>query len=109
MPQDSKIETTRDKDKILETVDEIVTAMFQAVKQSEEDYIREQEQARARDEQLRAVRQTDRSGFNYFTLANSTPIRNDNARSDPPGVHFNTTFVTFTPLHPRATTNTSHP
>ena len=42
-PQDSKIKTTRDKDKILETVDEIVTAMFEAVKQSEEVYIREQE------------------------------------------------------------------
>ena len=57
--------------------------------QSEEGHIREQEQARARDEQLRSVRQTDRSGYNYFTPANSTPIRNDNARSDPLGVHFN--------------------
>ena len=83
-PQDSKIETARDKDKILETVDEIATAMLQAVTQSEEAYMREQNQARARDEQLRLVRQTDRSGFNCFT-----PIRNDNARSDPPGVHFN--------------------
>ena len=108
-PQDSKIETTRDKDKILETVDEIVTAMFQAVKQSEEDYIREQEQARARDEQLRAVRQTDRSCFNYFTLANSAPIRNDNARSDQGYTSTQTQFITFTPLHPRVTTNTSHP
>ena len=88
-PQDSKIETARDKDKILEIVDEIATAMFQAVTQSEEAHIREQEQARARDEQLRSVRQTDRLGLNYFTPANSTPIRNDNARSDPPGVHFN--------------------
>ena len=74
----------------METVDEIATAMFQAVKQSEEVYISEQERARARDEQLRSVRQTNRSEFNYFTLATSTPIRNDNARSDPPGVHFNT-------------------
>ena len=89
-PQDSKIETACDKDKILETVDEMATAMPQAIMQSEEAYMREQNQARARDEQLRSVRQTDRSGFNYFTLANSTPIRNDNARSDPPGVHFNT-------------------
>ena len=64
--------------------------MLQAVMQSEEAYMREQNQVRARDEQLRLVRQTNRSGFNYFTLANSTPIRNDNARSDPPGVHFNT-------------------
>ena len=88
-PQESKIKTARDKDKILETIDEIATAMLQAVTQSEEAYIRQREQARARDEQLRSVRQTDRSGLNYFTPANSTPIRNDNARSDPPGVHFN--------------------
>ena len=64
--QDSKIKTARDKEKILETVDEIATAMLQAVMQSEEAYLKEQEQARAR-EQLRSVRQTDRSGFNYFT------------------------------------------
>ena len=89
-PQDSKIETARDKEKVLETIDEIVTEMLKAVTQSEETHIREQEQARARDEQLRSVRQTDRSGFNYFTPTNSTPIRNDNARTDPPGVHFNT-------------------
>ena len=89
-PQDSKIETARDKDKILGTIDEIVTAMLKVVMQNKETHIREQEQARARDEQLRSVRQTDRSGFNYFTPTNSTPIRNDNARTDPPGVHFNT-------------------
>ena len=64
--------------------------MLKAVKQSEETHIREQEQARARDEQLRSVWQTDRSGFNYFMPTNSTPIRNDNARTDPPGVYFNT-------------------
>ena len=92
-PQDNKIETTRDKDKVLEAVDEEVTAMLNAVKQSEENYAREQEQARVRDEQLRSARQTNRSDFNYLTLANSTPIRNDNARSDQPGVHFNTNPV----------------
>ena len=88
-PQDSKIETAQDKEKILETIDEIATVMLKAVTQSEETHIREQEQARTRDEQLRSVRQTDRSGFNYFTPTNSTPIRNDNAITDPPGVHFN--------------------
>ena len=90
-PQDHKIETARDKEKVLGTIDEIATAMIKAVRQSEEDYLREQEQARARDEQLRSVRQTDRSGINYFTPANSTPIRNDNARTDMQGVHFNQT------------------
>ena len=84
-PLDSKIETARDKDKMLETVNEVAAAMLQAITESEEAYMREQNQARARDEQLRSARQTDRSGFNYFPLANSTPIRNDNARPDPPG------------------------
>ena len=87
-PLDSKIETACDKDKMLETVNKMAAAMLQAITESEEAYIREQNQARARDEQLRSARQTDRSGFNYFTLANSTPIRNDNARPDPPGVPF---------------------
>ena len=89
-PQDNKIETTQDKNKILEAVDEEATAMLNAVKHSEENYVKEQEQVRVRDEQLRSARQTNRSDFNYLTLANSTPIRNDNARSDQPGVHFNT-------------------
>ena len=89
-PQDNIIETTRDKDKILEAVDEEETAMLNAVKHSEENYVKEQEQVRVRDEQQRSARQTNRSDFNYLILANSTPIRNDNARSDQPGVHFNT-------------------
>ena len=92
-PQDCKIETAQDKNELMKEIDEVATAMLSAVKQSEENYAREQEQVRARDEQLRSVRQTDRSDFNYLTLANSTPIRNDNTRSDQPGVHFNTNTV----------------
>ena len=68
-PQDKKIEITQDKDKILETVDEIATAMSQAVKESEETYMREQEQARARDEHLRSVRQTDTTVSPYQLTA----------------------------------------
>ena len=89
-PQEEKNETAKDKDKILERIDEIATAMIQAARQSEENLAREQEQARARDEQLRSVRQTDRSGLNFFAQANSTPVRNDNPRTDNQGVHFKT-------------------
>ena len=92
-PQDCKIEPTQDKNELMKEIDEVATAMLNAVKQSEENYAREQEQVRARDEQLRLVRQTDRSDFNHITLANSTPIRNDNTRSDQPGVHFNTNTI----------------
>ena len=89
-PQEEKIETAKDKDRILERIDEIATATIQAARQSEENFAREQEQARARDEQLRSLRQTDRSGLNFFTQANSTPVRNDNPRTDNQGVHFKT-------------------
>ena len=82
--------TAKDKDRILERIDEIATAMIQAARQSEENLVREQEQARARDKQLRSVRQTDRSGLNFFAQANSTPVRNDNPRTDNQGVHFKT-------------------
>ena len=46
-----------------------------------------------RDEQLRSARQTNRSDFNFASLANSTPIRSNNVRTDQPGVHFNTNPV----------------
>ena len=92
-PQDCKIETAQDKNELMKEIDEVATAMLNAVRQSEENYAREQEQVRARNEQLRSVRQTDRLDFNYLTLANSTPIRNDNTRSDQPGVHFNTNTI----------------
>ena len=104
IPQEVKIETARDKDKILEKIDEIATAMIQASRQSEENFAREQEQARARDEQLRSVRQTDRSGLNFFTPANSTPIRNDNARPEQPRSAFQNKPNTPHLLNPQKTT-----
>ena len=83
-PQGNKIETSHDKDKVLEAVDEEITEMLSAIKQSEESYEREQEQARIRDEQLRSARQTNRSDFNFASLANNTPIRSNNVRMDQP-------------------------
>ena len=89
-PQEEKIETVKDKDKILERIDEIATAMIQAARQSKENLAREHEQVRARDKQLRSVRQTNRSGLNFLAQANSTPVRSDNSRPDNQGVHFKT-------------------
>ena len=89
-PEECKIETIQDKEVLLTEIDEIVVEMLNTIKESEENYKREQEQARIRDEQLRSARQTSRSDINlYPTLANSTPIRNNNTRSDQQGVHFN--------------------
>ena len=93
-PEECKIETIQDKEVLMREIDEIAVEMFNAIKESEDNYKREQEQARIRDEQLRSTRQASRSDINlYPTLANSTQIRNSNTRSDQPGVHFNTNPV----------------
>ena len=93
-PGDCKIETSQDKEVLMREIDEIKVEMLNAIKESEENYKREKDQARIRDEQLRSTRQTSRSDINlYPTLANSTPIRNSNTRSDQLGVHFNTNPV----------------
>ena len=94
-PDGIKIETTEDKDRILTPVDREVEDILKAVRQNEEKYEREQEEAKNRDQQLRLTRQrqTDRSDFNFFNIINSTPIRNNNTRSDQPMVHFDTNPV----------------
>ena len=93
-PKECKIETIRDKEILIKEIDEIAVEMLTAIRESEENYKKEQEQARIREEQLRSARQTSRPDINlYPMLANSTPIRNTNTRSDQPGVHFNTNPV----------------
>ena len=93
-PKECKIETIQDKETLIKEIDEVAIEMLNAIKESEENYRKEQEQARIREEQLRSARQTSRSDINlYPTLANSTPIRSTNTRSDQPGVHFNTNPV----------------
>ena len=93
-PEECKIETIQDKEVLMKEINEIAVEILNAIKESEENYKKEQEQDRIRDEQLRSARQTSRSDINlYPTLANSTPIRNSNIRSDQPGVHFNTNPV----------------
>ena len=108
-PEECKIETIQDKEVLMKEINEIAVEMLNAIKESEENYKKEQEQARIRNEQLRSARQTSRSDINlYPTLANSTPIRNSNIRSDQPGVT-QTLFTTFTQLCPTEVTNMSHP
>ena len=85
-PRECKIETIQDKETLIKEIDEVAVE----IRESEENYKKEQEQARIREEQLRSARQTSRSDINLLMLANSTPIRNTNTRSDQPGVHFNT-------------------
>ena len=106
-PDGIKIENTQDKDRVLTQVDREVEDILRAVRRNKEKYEKEQEEAKNRDQQLRLTRQrqTDRSDFNFFNIINSTPIRNNNPRSDQPAVHFDTNPVQhhYTPTNP--TTN----
>ena len=92
-PRECRIETIQDKATLIKEIDEVAVEMLTAIRESEENYKKDQEQARIREEQLRSARQTSRSDINLLTLANSTPIRNSNTRPDQPGVHFNTNPV----------------
>ena len=94
-PDGIKIKTTQDKDRVLTQVDREVEDILKAVGRNKENYEREHEEAKNRDQLLRLTRQrqTDRSYFNFFTIVNSTPIRNNNPRSDQPAVHFDTNPV----------------
>ena len=82
--------------------------MVKVVRRSEENYEREQEEAKNRDQQLKLTRQTNRSDFNFPTMVNSTPIKNSSARTDQPAVHFDTNTIRH--YHPltNPTTNSDH-
>ena len=113
-PQGTKIETSHDKDKVVEAVDIEVMKMIRAVRESEENYKKEQEEARNREQQLRLARQTSRTDFNFLTMINSTQIRGQNTAMQTrtmqhqrreAAVHFDTNTVChFYPL--TNTTNT---
>ena len=113
-PQGIKIETLQDKKKVLDAVDTEITEMIKAVRESEENYEREQEEAKSRDQQLRLTRQTNRSDFNFLTMINSTPIRNSNTsntRADQPAVHFDTNTIChfYPPTNPSTSSNRYEP
>ena len=109
-PDSIKIKTTKDKDRVLTQVDREVEDILKAIRRNEENYEREQEETKNRDQQLRLTRQrqTNRSDFNFFTIVNSTPIRNSNTRTDQPAVHFNTNPVQHHYTLTNPTTNGDH-
>ena len=51
--------------------------MITAVRESEQNYEKEKEEGRNKEQQVRFVRQTNRSDFNFLTMNSSTPIINN--------------------------------
>ena len=112
-PEGIRIMNTKDKDRVLTQVDRECEDILRAIRRNKVKYEKEQEEAKNRDQQLRLTRQrqTDRSDFNFFNVINSTPIRNNNPRSDQPTVHFDANPVRhhYTPTNPTMNTDWYEP
>ena len=93
-PQGTKIENTKDIDKAL---DKEVVEMIRAVRESEQNYEKEKEEARNKEQQVRLARQTNRSDFNFLTMNSSTPTRNNNMISQTSTNQQTETAVHFNP------------
>ena len=89
------IKIIKDKDRVLTQVNKEVEEMLKAIRTNEENYKREQEKAKNRDQQLGLTRQrqNNKSDFDFLTIVNSTPIRDGNTRIEQPVVHFDTNSV----------------
>ena len=78
IPQGTKIENSKDVEKVLETVDREVVEMITAVRESKLSYEKEKAEAKSKEQQVRLARQTNKPDFNPLTVNSSTPIRNSN-------------------------------
>ena len=110
-PHGIRIKNTKDKDRALTQMDRECEDILRAVRRNEEKYKEEQEEAKNRDQQLRLTRQrqTDRSDFNFFTVINSTPIRNSNPRSDQyTSMQIQSDTTTLRPTRPQMEIGTKH-
>ena len=76
-PNESKIENKKDKNKILDEVDDELTEMLGIARNIKLAYEKEKE-ARNKEQQARPARQTNRPEFNTYTVNASTLIKNTN-------------------------------
>ena len=76
-PHSTKIENSRDSDKIIKAVDTEICEMLKAIKESEERHEKEREEEKTREQRVRLTGQPDRTDVNFYS---STPIKNSNTQ-----------------------------
>ena len=74
-PHGTRIENPHQIRKTLEAVDEEIAHIITTVRESERNYEKEKEEARAR-EQSRTTKSSQRPEYNFLSLNSSTPIKN---------------------------------
>ena len=75
-PNGARIKTPHHIKKFLEAVDEEMIHIITTIRESERNYEKEKEEARIRQQQVRATRSSQRPEYNFLTLNSSTLIKN---------------------------------
>ena len=76
-PHEERIESKRDKDKLIHEVDEEIVEVLKIIQSIKLNYQKERE-TKQKEQQARLARQPNRPEFNTFAVNTSTPIRNTN-------------------------------
>ena len=96
--QGIRIESQHLAKKTLDAVDRELTEILKNIRESEERYEKEKEEAKLREHQARANKPVQRCDYNYLSPNSSTPIKNTDIRTaiqnqQAKGVHFNPNTV----------------
>ena len=75
-PQDIRIDSQHLAKKTLDAADRELTKILQNIRESEERYEKEKEEAKRREHQARSNKPVQRHDYNYLSPNSSTPIRN---------------------------------
>ena len=97
-PQGITIDSKHQAKKTLDAVNRELTEILKSIRESEEKYEKEQEEAKLREQQARVNKPVQRHEYNYLSPNSSTPIKNADTRTanqnrQTEGVHFNPNTV----------------
>ena len=97
-PQGVRIDSQHQAKKTLDAVNRELTEILKNIRESEEKYEKEKEEARLREQQARVNKPVQRHEYNYLSPSSSTPIKNTDTRTGnqnrhTEGVHFNPNTV----------------
>ena len=93
-PHGIRMDNPQQAKNTLDAVEGELTQILKSIRESEEKYKKEKEEARLREQQARANKPAQRHGYNYLSPNSSTPIKNTDTRTgnqnrQTKGVHFN--------------------
>ena len=80
-PHGIRIDNPQQAKRILDAVDGELTQILKSIRESEEKYEKEKEEARLREQQARANKPVQRHEYNYASPNSSTPIKNTDIRT----------------------------